>query len=194
MAARSNTIFIASFLTLAILVFFAWSKDIRLSMSAFDSGSTSPNGLNVRLVAGASPSVITVIIENKDLSTPITFLSWNTPFDPQALNSGILRLARANTGEEVSGPGMKLSRKLPPPRDELVEIGAGSTVTKDIALASPWIPTDGGQYRVKMQGRWSVVWTKASNQVTDQELAAVTGDASLQRMFHSESVEMQLSQ
>lgn len=157
------------------------------------SSSKSISRLVVKISEQSSPSELKVSIHNNDPSQTITLLSWDTPFDPQAINSGVLRLEHAVTGEEVASPGMKLNRKLPPPRDDLVEIGVGSTVTKNIVLNSPWIPTDGQSYRAHFQGRWKALWPKPAAEVTDEELASIVGDARLQGDFHSDKVEMQLS-
>ncbi|KAI7409742.1 hypothetical protein KC336_g12657, partial [Hortaea werneckii] len=74
----------------------------------------------------SSPPTIAASISNQHSSKVITVLGWDTPFDPTALNSGALQLYRttssgSNAAEsvEIPGPGMKVNRLLPPPREDL---------------------------------------------------------------------------
>lgn len=191
MATRIQVIAVACFTTLAAIYFFIPSAAVLSGMTSQLAKTTGD--LDVRISGQPSPSQLEVTIRNSHPSQTITLLSWDTPFDPQAINSGVLCLENAKTGEEVQSPGMKLNRKLPPPREDLIEISAGSTVTKNIALDAPWIPADGQDYRVHYQGSWRAMWAKSAAQITDEELASFTGDAGLQGGFSSDKIEVRLN-
>lgn len=155
-------------------------------------GSTNP--LQVELSAGSVNSSVTCNIRNSDPKHAITFLTWDTPFDPSAINSGVLAIKDADTGAEVPSPEMKINRQMPPPRDALQEVAPMSSAEREMNLSSPWIPTDGKKYQVRVEGKWRAAWKKPAAQITDEELAAVKGDGDLQGDFGSESVEMELGE
>jgi hypothetical protein len=152
----------------------------------------SANALQVELAAGSENTTVACTIRNTASEHTITFLTWDTPFDPTAVNTGVLALRNAETGADLQSPGMRLNRKMPPPRDALVEIAPKSSAERELNLSSPWIPTDGKKYQVAVHGTWRAVWQKPATQVSDEELAALEGDEAMQGMFDSESVEMTL--
>lgn len=154
-------------------------------------GSIQP--LQVDLSAGPNNSSVACTIRNNDPEHTISFLTWDTPFDPTAVNTGVLTLKDTATGDEIPSPGMKINRQMPPPRDDLQEIAPKSSADRQLNLSSPWIPTDGKKYLIGVQGSWRAVWTKPASSVTDDELAAARGDEAMQGSFHSESVEMELN-
>lgn len=152
--------------------------------------STSP--LGVKLSAGPENSTVACNIRNNDAEHTISFLTWDTPFDPLAVNTGVLTLKDAESGAEVPSPGMQIRRMMPPPRDVLFEIAPGSSAERELNLSSPWIPTDGKKYQVAVNGTWRAMWKKPAAEVTDEELAALKGDETMQEGFDSEAVEMTL--
>jgi len=152
--------------------------------------STSP--LGVKLSAGPENSTVACNIRNNDAEHTISFLTWDTPFDPLAVNTGVLTLKDAESGAEVPSPGMQIRRMMPPPRDVLFEIAPGSSAERELNLSSPWIPTDGKKYQVAVNGTWRAMWKKPAAEVTDEELAALKGDEAMQEGFDSEAVEMTL--
>ena len=162
--------------------------------SIMTSTTQAPLGdVAISLSSAQSPLTVKVIIRNDSPDKTFSFLSWDSPFDPQAINTGVLCLKDAETGNTIDSPGLKLNRMLPPPRDELVEISPGSSVTKELGLTSPWIPTDGKKYQLHMRGNWRAAWAKAAADVSDRELEAMGSDLS-SSAFESDSLEMQLKQ
>lgn len=147
----------------------------------------------VELSSAESPLTVKVTIRNQSPDKAFSFLTWDSPFDPQAINTGVLCLKDAETGNEIDGPGMKLNRMLPPPRDDLVEISPGSSATKELGLRSPWVPTDGKKYQVHVQGSWRAAWLKAAADVSDRELESMGSEIS-SKGFESDQLEMQLQQ
>lgn len=173
------------------------------STPPFPFGSLSPSSpkmasadslqaLQVQLAAGSENATLTCTIRNTDSEHTISFLTWDTPFDPTAVNTGVLALRDAETGTDIPSPGLKLNRKMPPSRDALVEIAPQSSAERELNLSSPWIPTDGKKYQVAVHGTWRAVWQKPATQVSDEELAALKGDEAMQGGFDSGNVEMVL--
>jgi hypothetical protein len=152
--------------------------------------STSP--LEVQLKRGPENSTVACSIRNTDADHTISFLTWDSPFDPLAVNTGVLTLKNAETGAEVPSPGMQIRRMMPPPRDMIFEIAPGSSSERELNLSSPWIPTDGKKYQVGVNGTWRALWKKPAAEVTDEELAALKGDEAMPGDFGSETVEMTL--
>ncbi|KAI7540313.1 hypothetical protein KC343_g6835 [Hortaea werneckii] len=146
----------------------------------------------------SSPPTIAASISNHHPTKVITLLSWDTPFDPTALNSGALQLYRltssgsnnAADSVEIPGPGMKVNRLLPPPREDLIELKPGASVERHVTLKAPWIPADGQDYRLRFQGQWRGLWPKATGDISAQDLeqlGGVTGQG-----YETETVEMKL--
>ncbi|KAM0722915.1 hypothetical protein Q7P37_001113 [Cladosporium fusiforme] len=162
--------------------------------SAAPSAMGPTNPLQVELSAGPANSSVLCTIRNNDPKHAISFLTWDTPFDPTAINTGILTIKDASTGAEIPSPGMKINRQMPPPRDALQEITPESTVSRELNLSSPWIPQDGKKYKLRVQGKWRAVWEKPAAQISDEELAAAKGDEATPGDYHSEDVEMTLGE
>jgi hypothetical protein len=148
--------------------------------------------LQVQLSAIPENTTVVCTIRNTDSENTLTFLTWDTPFDPTAIDTGVLTLKDAETGDDIPSPGMKLNRQMPPPRHALVEIAPKSSAERELNLSSPWIPTDGKKYQVAVNGTWRAVWQKPATQVSDDELAALKGDEAMTGGFESGSVEMVL--
>jgi hypothetical protein len=162
-------------------------------MTSHSSAQASLSDVSVEMSPADAPLTVKVTIRNESPDKTFSFLSWDSPFDPQAVNTGVLRLKDVETGDEIEGPGLKLNRKLPPPRDDLVEIGPGKSATKELGLKSPWIPTDGKKYQIQLQGSWRAAWSKAAADVSDRELESMGSDGS-SKSFESGHLEVQLKQ
>lgn len=158
------------------------------------SEQISTEDLKIQLSSGSSSTVLKVTVKNESKSKTFSLLTWNTPLDEQALNIGALTLEDAKTGHAVPGPQMKVNRKLPPPRDAVLEVSPQSTVSREVNLSFPWIPKDGKVYRVQVQGPWKAVWAKPASQITDDELSEMTGDSHLSEKINSGTVELQLGE
>lgn len=192
MAARTAILATAVLGTIATLYHFTSSSQPAIMPSV--ASDHSSDGISVELAPAEAPLTIRVTIRNDSPDHPFSFLTWDSPFDPQAINTGVLSLRDAESGTELEGPAMKLNRLLPPPRDDLVEIKPGSSATRELGLASPWVPTDGKTYQIQAQGSWRAAWAKAASEVTDGELEAMGTDESVAKAFSSGSLEMQLQQ
>lgn len=150
--------------------------------------------VSIELSTAQAPLTVKVTIQNDSPDRTFSFLTWDSPFDPQAINTGVLSLKDVDTGHAIEGPAMKLNRKLPPSRDDVVEIRPGSFVTKELELASPWIPTDGKRYQVQLSGDWRAAWLKPAAEVSDRELEAMESSRISSFAFESDALEIQLKQ
>ena len=192
MALRTAILATAFFGTLA--TFYHLSSSTSQTSFIMSPNQAAPLGdVAISLSSAESPLTLKVTIRNYSPDKTFSFLTWDSPFDPSAINTGVLCLKDAETGNTIDSPGMKLNRMMPPPRDELVEISPGSSATKELALKSPWIPTDGKKYQLHMQGKWRAAWAKAAADVSDDELEAMGGDVS-EGAFESDLLEMQLKE
>lgn len=136
---------------------------------------------------------VKVTIQNTHPTSYMSFLSWDTPVDPSALNTGVLTIVYAVSGEPVPGPGLKLNRLLPPPREDIIELAPQETIEVDIDLSAPWIPGDGKLVKVHALGEWRAVWAKGKDEITNEELGAMSGPGVLRGPFRSvRDVEMEL--
>lgn len=189
----SRIIIIAAVFFVAVtLLYFTSASAVSYDMSKSTAKQDSIGDLAVRLSVASASSTIRVTVQNENPDQTISLLTWDSPLDPRALNTGTLTLEDAENGEEIPGPGIKLNRLLPPPRDALVEIAPKGSFSQEITLRSPWIPTDGRSVRVTMSGTWKAVWRKPTAEITDDELASMTGDEVLSGEFRSEALELQL--
>ena len=162
-------------------------------MASLSPDQTPLSDVSVELSSADAPLTIKVTIRNDSPDKAFSFLSWDSPFDPQAVNTGVLSLKDAETGDEIQGPGMKLNRMLPPPREDLVEISPGSSATKELGLKFLWVPTDGKKYQIQLRGSWRAAWSKAAADVSDQELESMGSDGP-PKSFASGQLEMQLKE
>lgn len=190
MALRTAIAATAIFGTLATLYHLSTSQT---SFTMSPNQAAQPGDIAISLSSAHSPLTVKVTIRNDSPDKAFSFLSWDSPFDPQAINTGVLCLKDAETGKTIESPGMKLNRMMPPPRDELVEISPGSSAEKELKLKSPWIPTDGKTYQLHLRGNWRAAWAKAATDVSDRELEGMESDVS-SSAFESDSLEMRLKE
>jgi hypothetical protein len=190
MTVRAVVLSFLCFISLVAL----YKSNAFISYNMSPSEQSSTEDLKIQLSSGSSPSVLKVTVKNESKSKTFSLLTWNTPLDEQALNIGALTLEDAEKGEAVPGPQMKINRKLPPPRDVIVEVSPQSTASREVNLSFPWIPKDGKVYRIQVQGPWKAVWAKPASQVTDDELSEMTGDSHLSENISSQSVELRLGE
>jgi hypothetical protein len=162
-------------------------------MASHTSDQAPSRDVSVELSLAKAPLTVKVTIRNDSPDKTFSFLSWDSPFDPQAVNTGVLSLKDTETGDEIEGPGLKLHRMLPPPRDDLIEISPGSSSTRELGLRSPWVPTDGKKYQIQLRGSWRAAWSKVAADVSDRELESMGSDGA-PKPFESGQLEMQLKQ
>ncbi|PWY88849.1 hypothetical protein BO94DRAFT_545924 [Aspergillus sclerotioniger CBS 115572] len=111
---------------------------------------------------------IKVTIHNTS-NTPITFLNWSTPMDPNADILGVFDIHDADTGEIVHIPTIEMSRRSLPFIDDLVEVPATGMVEAYVEL--PRVPLfHGHRYTIQAQGSWHALWKGPIDRVTNHHL------------------------
>ncbi|PGH07193.1 hypothetical protein GX51_01980 [Blastomyces parvus] len=118
----------------------------------------------------ADPLELTASVHNSNPDQAITLLKWNTPLDPQANVLGIFDIREAECGTPVDSLVVKISRKLPPTQDDLVEIPADGVKTVQVTLR-PMGFSAGRQYKISAKGRWHALWAGGLDDVTTGDLA-----------------------
>jgi hypothetical protein len=105
---------------------------------------------------------------------------WESPFDPQAVASGIFRVVDKATGEEVPSFGIKMSRLLAPKKDDFVELLPRHAVTKDVPLEDPDIALlEGHSYDIQVRSSWKAVWHADIKNVGETQLKRLGGPTGL---------------
>lgn len=156
--------------------------------------TASTKALDVQLSASSQFRAIKATVRNTSSSTTYTFLKWDTVSDNiNPLAKGTLVLSHKSSGQVVQGPGVMISRAMPPPREDLIEIGPGIHVSAEVAIKGPWVPQDGSEYTVQARGSWTAVWPKPASQVTNEELEIMGGSDVLQGEFASNEMTLVLS-
>lgn len=104
--------------------------------------------------------------------TLLTLLRWGTPLDPASGVLGVFEvrsLEGKDNGQALHMDTIKISRKLPPMVDDLVEIPAGSALEAVVTLP-PLQLHAGREYTVVARGRWQVIWEGRMSDVTPENL------------------------
>lgn len=185
MPSRATTI-VSLILFAACASIYYLTTDVITSPAAVDPAMATIKDLQVELTALEElPSRLKVTVRNSHASCPITFLTWDTPLDASAVNTGVLSITNADSGESIPGPGLKLSRQLPPSREDLVELPAQKMIEKQIELNVPWLPKDVRVVDVHGEGSFRAIWPKAEKDVSDEELKALGGENALTGTFAS---------
>jgi hypothetical protein len=123
--------------------------------------------------AQQAPAVhITASVHNA-ADFPVTFLRWATPLDPQAGVLGVFEIWDTAQQHTMPVPIIKISRKLPASRDDLVEILPRETLQTTINL--PMNFDKGNEYSIRARGVWHAVWPTGSKNVTQSQLEDMEG-------------------
>ncbi|KAF2686648.1 hypothetical protein K458DRAFT_416001 [Lentithecium fluviatile CBS 122367] len=161
--------------------------------SSTADGSTVP-GLEFKLSQiSRNPPSLLVTLKNNHPDTPFTILKWGTPLDVQAQNLGLFKLVDEATGNEVEMHNIKISRLMPPSREDLVTVAPGTEEATEVVFNKPWMPeTKPAKYKVQAQGTFAGVWDRYGNEVDDSELEAYSSSPLNGRVFRTNSVEMRV--
>jgi hypothetical protein len=125
------------------------------------------------------PSV-KVTVTNYHFSTTVSLLMWDSPFDPQAVATGMFRIIDRASGKEVPSLGLKMSRLLAPKAEDFVELLPRHAVTKDVPLEEPDIALESGRsYDIQVRSTWKAVWYANINEVGQNQLQRIGGPTGL---------------
>lgn len=115
-----------------------------------------------------APIQLSVSVRNMG-NQPLTLLNWKSPLDPKADILGVFQVHDVQEGNLVDSTIVKFSRKLPPPREDLVEIPANEIASQQLKLHPMKLIPD-HDYIISTKGNWQAVWQGRANDVTDDEL------------------------
>lgn len=182
-----------SLAVLALTVLFAVLATCNALQAPLTMSSPTLSNLGAHIAASSSsPSTLNVTISNSHPSSPLTIITWDAPFERTARDSGSYHIQPAHGGDELKSLGLRIKRRLPAPRDALLEIPAGGKVERALELRSRWIPADGERYKIWARGPWRAVWAKSAEDVTDEDLGSLLGDFGVDAKFETNVLEMTL--
>jgi len=164
-----------------------------MASTADNSPPTEPHptkpDLGVKLShAESSKPAVRVTLTNLHPTSSITVLKWDTPLDPQAVALGIFHVVEKSTGKEVPPLGLKINRRLPPPREDLIELQPRHAATQDVVLETQGFTLEKGKsYHVQARGKWRAVWHADAADVGEENLRRMGGPSgSVNWEFESE--------
>ncbi|KAF2817827.1 uncharacterized protein BDZ99DRAFT_457510 [Mytilinidion resinicola] len=184
---------IIAVLTVAVLgsLYFFRSSSPTFRMASTSASSADVSSLVLTLAqTSTSPPTLKVTLKNTHTSSTFTVLEWDTPLDKQAFNVGVFQAADA-TGAKIGIPRLMINRKLPPPREALVELVPGAEASKELPLDKRWMPRD--KFTIKAEGKWKALWEKAAGDVQASDLEELGGSTAKTGEFRSDEVTVDLA-
>jgi hypothetical protein len=156
------------------------------------TGSTDVPGLEFTLAqTSKDPPSLSVTFKNNDPKTTYTLLTWDTPIDSAALNTGVFSITDAETGKDVEQMIMQLRRSMPPQDDQFVSLAPGEKETVEVVFDRPWMPErKPAKYKVKAEGEFKGLWDKKKSDVTAGEIDGYTSSPFSWRKFATNEVEL----
>lgn len=128
--------------------------------------------ISVRKTSSDPPTLGATVKNNN--SVPVTIFAWDSPLDPLALSLGVLSITPSGSSTPLDIPEIKVSRKLPPGEDALIELGAGQTSKenelelKEMLVGKELRERQVEKALVKCKGEWRAVWAMSRKDL-DQE-------------------------
>lgn len=153
-------------------------------------------GIEVRLEQSeTSPPTVTTTVTNHN-DHAVTFVSYGSPLDDLALQTGLFSITPAGAGEPVELPVVMVQRLWPPTPEALISVGAGASEKRHVVLKEPSVPMDklGSKAAVRLSGNWQAVWATAKDGVDQEALGNLAGGSgSRAGTFLSNSIDVTIS-
>ncbi|PWY67906.1 hypothetical protein BO70DRAFT_374477 [Aspergillus heteromorphus CBS 117.55] len=111
---------------------------------------------------------INITISNSN-ETPITLLNWSTPLDPHADILGVFEMNDETTNKAVQLPTLKISRRLAPFIDDLVEVPGAGCIETEVTMPRLAL-TENHVYSIQAKGIWHALWDGPIESVTSHHL------------------------
>lgn len=127
-------------------------------------------------LAKNEPCEIKVRVENTG-SAEVTLLKWGSPLDRISPMLGVFEVHDTETNAQVEMPLMKLSRKLPPEEDDLVEIAPSGFAEAIVKLPS-FDFQPGHSYSIQARGWWQAAWELPKQNVVSAHLRDISAGTS----------------
>jgi hypothetical protein len=137
------------------------------------------------------PPSLSVTLKNSSPKTTYTLLTWGTPIDASALNTGVFSIVDSKTGKDVEQITMQIRRLMPPSDDQFVSLAPGQKKSVEVVFNRPWMPEDKpAKYKVKAEGEFGGLWDKKKSEVTGDEIDEYTNSPFSGRKFATNEVEL----
>ncbi|EDU43032.1 hypothetical protein L13192_04929 [Pyrenophora tritici-repentis] len=137
-----------------------------------------------------SPPALLVTLQNNHPETTYTLLKWATPLDASALDTGVFSITTAD-GKAVEQVVRRITRKMPPPPNQIVELAPGRNVSREVLFdKSAAVVTGMGKYRVEAKGVWKGGWARNRAEITTKDLWAFGESEFAGSRFVIDGVEM----
>jgi hypothetical protein len=167
------------------------SLDFTMPHSTLNNGVP---GFNMSLSQKSQdPPTLVVTLENNDPDTPYTVLKWGTPMDPYALDTGVFSIVDEVSHHEVEQTTVHVTRKMPPPPNQLLTLAPGMREEFEVVFNKPWMPKHRpAMYKVSAKGIFKGAWAKHGGDVTKTELYAYAEGPFSGRKFATNEVIMKI--
>ncbi|PGH12018.1 hypothetical protein AJ79_04527 [Helicocarpus griseus UAMH5409] len=109
--------------------------------------------------ASTDPVQLTVKVHNQNKEQAVTVLKWNSPLDPQANVLGVFRMWEPFHNNFVEFLTIKISRKLPPSQDDVVEIPPNGFEEVQVTLKPLDELNPDSDYQIEARGEWMALWS-----------------------------------
>ncbi|PVI05218.1 hypothetical protein DM02DRAFT_502139, partial [Periconia macrospinosa] len=163
-----------------------------LTMAKQESAATTDvPGLEWKLsqISRSPPSLLVTLKNNSP--SPYTLLKWGTPLDASASNTGVFKVVDAETGANIPTDFIKVSRVMPPPREDLVTIAPGTEEATEVVFNTPWMPEKKpAKYKIKAEGAFTGIWGSYGSDVKDSDVEAYVESPFNGRTFTSNEAVM----
>ncbi|KAL3477650.1 hypothetical protein BJX99DRAFT_123067 [Aspergillus californicus] len=138
------------------------------------------------------PIAVTVQVSvHNNAKSSVTLLNWGSPLDPKANVLGVFEFRDIHTEETVTLNTIKFARKLPPSKEDFVEIPAGDIVDAEVTI--PLVPlVEGHRYTIQAKGWWQAVWEWPLHDIADHDLETMAGPSVQRGEFESEIVPIEV--
>ena len=127
-------------------------------------------------VPAGEPCEIKVTVRNTG-DSEVTLLKWGNPLDSSSPVTGVFEVRDLTANADVNTDLIKFSRKMPPPPEELAEIGPGSSTDTHVVFKMLNL-TPGHEYSIQAKGWWQAVWRLPKSEVIERHLKDLSGGIS----------------
>lgn len=135
------------------------------------------------------PPTLLVTVENNHSDTTYTVLKWNTPLDLYALDAGVFNIVDETSHREIEQAIIHITRKMPPPPNQLLTLAPGMREEVEIVFNRPWMPERRpAKYRVSAEGVFKGAWAKHRDELTKDKLYAFAESPFSGRRFATNEV------
>lgn len=151
--------------------------------------TTSIPGLCFTLTqTSTSPPTLLVTLKNGNPDITYTLLKWATPLDTSALDIGVFSIT-APDGTQVQQVIRKITRKMPPPPNQIASVRPGENATSEVVFDKSRMGSK-GRYKIEAKGSFKGGWERERAEVATGDLYAFAESEFSGWRFGTGAVEM----